>query len=136
MRVKLDEGAFMPTKAHSTDAGLDLRTPKQVVVLPNDSAIIDTGVHIAIPEGYAGILVSKSGLNTNYSMTSTGLIDSGYTGSIRVKIYNHGKHPYLFERGDKVSQLVIIPVMDMLLERVDELEATPRGNNGFGSSGR
>lgn len=136
MRVKLDNGAYMPTKAYRDDAGLDLRARERTVIMPNSSEVFDTGVHIAIPEGCCGVLVSKSGLNTNFSMTSTGLIDSGYTGSIRIRVYNFGKHPYMFERGDKISQLVIVRHLDEKLEQVDELEDTPRGDKGFGSSGK
>ena len=137
MKVKLDEGAYLPTKAHKADAGLDLRAREQKVILPHSSEVFDTGVHIAIPEGYVGILASKSGLNNNFSLTTEGVIDSGYTGSIRVKVYNFGNHPYMFEKGDKITQLMIIKLHDDdSLEEVDELEDTPRGNNGFGSSGR
>lgn len=135
MRVQLDEGAFAPERAHETDAGLDLRTPERVVCRAHDSVIIDTGVHVELPHGYAGKLCSKSGLNVKDDITSTGLIDEGYTGSIKVKLYNHGGKMKIFERGDKVSQLVVVPVEYVGIEIVDAIEGGERGDNGFGSTG-
>ena len=136
VKVMLDPGAYMPERAHEDDAGFDIRTPAAFVVYPGGYAVIDTGVHVEIPKGYAGVLKSKSGLNVRYGITNTGLIDCGYTGSIRVKLYNHGIDPVRFEVGDKVSQLVILPVFLPDLVRVDALGETERGNNGFGSTGR
>lgn len=136
MKVMLDPGAFMPERAHYTDAGLDLQTPTNAYCRPMDSVTIDTGVHIQLPPGRAGLLVAKSGLNVNFDILSTGLIDEGYTGSIKVKLYNHSREPYSFKRGDKISQLVVIPVDYVECEQVDALDSSERGENGFGSSGR
>lgn len=136
MKIKLDEWGIMPTRAHSTDAGLDIKAPEKQIVPARGSAIFNTGVHVAIPSGAAGLLVSKSGLNVKNDIISTGLIDEGYTGEIRVKLYNHSGYDYTVERGDKISQLVVIPVIKELLEPVEMLEETERGNNGFGSSGK
>lgn len=132
----LGNGAYMPSRGHNTDAGLDLRTPKAVTVPAYGSAIVDTGVHVALPSGCAGLLVSKSGLNVRHDTTSTGLIDEGYTGSIVVKLYNHGGGDYQLEAGDKITQLVVIPVVRESLEQVSVFNATERGDNGFGSTGR
>lgn len=136
MEIMLDDGAYMPSRGHSTDAGLDLRTPKAVTVPAYGSATIDTGVHVALPHGCAGLLVSKSGLNVRHDITSTGLIDEEYTGSIVVKLYNHGGEDYEFEAGDKITQLVVIPVVCESLEQVSAFNETERGDNGFGSTGR
>ena len=136
MKVKLEPGAKMPTRAHDSDAGYDLYAMETQIVSAKESAVFDTGVHIALPEGTAGLLVSKSGMNVKHDITSTGLIDAGYTGSIKVKLYNHGGYDYRVEAGDKISQLVIIPIRTPTLELVDELEHTERGDGGFGSSGR
>lgn len=136
MKIKLDNGAYMPIRAHDTDAGLDLRSPIFVVVPARGSATIDTGVHIELPQSTTGFLKSKSGLNVNHGLTSEGVIDVGYTGSIRVKLYNFSDKDYEVKKGDKISQLVILPVMFPILELVSELEDTERGDNGFGSSGR
>ena len=135
MRIKLDENAYEPIRAHDTDAGLDLLSPQRYVLRDNSSVIIDTGVHVQLPKGCAGMLVSKSGLNTNHNITSTGLIDEGYTGSIKVKLYNHGGGNYIINKGDKISQLVVVPVRYEPIEIVDEIEGLERGDNGFGSTG-
>lgn len=136
MKIVLDENAIMPTRAHSTDAGLDLYSPKEFVVKAHNSATVDTGVHVEIPEGYAGFLKSKSGLNVRWSIQSDGVIDTGYTGSIVVKLYNHANVPYVFKKGDKITQLVLMKIGLPELEVVDSLEETERGDKGFGSSGR
>ena len=136
MKIKLDEGAYPLERAHPTDAGLDIRTPVDKLVKPKQSATIHTGVHIQLPPGTAGLIVSKSGLNVFDSVTSTGLIDEGYTGEIVVKLYNHDTAHYkLISRGDKISQLVVIPVVYEDVEIVDEIAGGPRGDNGFGSTG-
>ena len=137
METILDTGARIPSRAHEFDAGYDLYSREEMVVPANGSAIFDTGVHMAIPKGMAGILVSKSGLNIKSDITSTGLIDSGYAGAIKVKLYNHGDKPYMVCAGDKISQIVIVPVFTPSLEIVNEFsEKGERGDNGFGSSGR
>lgn len=136
MKVKLDKGAYMPTRAHEMDAGLDLYATRNDIVHPHGSCIFDTGVHIEIPAGYVGMVKSKSGLNVKEGITSEGVIDAGYTGSIVVKLYNHGNGIARIEKGQKISQLVILPIITPELELVDELEDTERGDNGFGSTGK
>ena len=136
MKVKLDKGAYMPTRAHDTDAGLDLYAKRGRLVRAGKSAVFDTGVHIELPPNTAGMIKSKSGLNVKHGLTSEGVIDVGYTGSIAVKLYNHSKNDYIVRRGDKISQLCIIPVLLPELELVEDLEETERGDKGFGSSGR
>lgn len=136
MKVMLDEGAYMPTRAHSTDAGLDLYSPVDVMIMPRANAVIDTGVHVELPPGSAGFLKSKSGLNVKHGILGEGVIDAGYTGSVRVKLYNHSGERYYIQRGDKITQLVILPVILPDLEQVEMLEDTDRGANGFGSTGR
>lgn len=141
MRIVLDKEALMPTRAHETDAGLDIYTPIDVVchsklIFWKSYAVIDTGVHVEIPEGHVGFLKSKSGLNVKHGLTGEGVIDAGYTGSIVVKLYNHSWKWHRFKKGDKIIQLVILPIITPQPVLVDELESTERGNNGFGSSGR
>lgn len=136
MNITLDPGAYVPVRAHATDAGLDLKSPKLVYIPPYSSVVIDTGVHVEIPEGYAGMLKSKSGLNIKHDITSDGVVDCGYTGSIQVKLYNHGSHGYEVKNGDKITQLVLTPIINPVIELVDELMSTERGSKGFGSSGR
>lgn len=136
MKVMLDEGAIMPTRAYATDAGLDLYSPVSVGIPPRWSKTIDTGVHIELPKNTVGMVKSKSGLNVKHGIQSEGVIDVGYTGSIRVKLYNHSESWYSVNRGDKISQLVIIPILTPDLELVDALDETERGTGGFGSTGR
>ena len=137
MKIKLDEGAYAPTRAHSTDAGLDLYARDNKIVPAYGSAIFHTGVHVKLPKGTAGVVISKSGLNVNYGITSTGLIDEGYDGSITVKLYNNTHRGYYVAKGDKISQLMIVPVLYEPVEIVDDLEQeSERGSNGFGSTGR
>ena len=137
MRVFLDESAYAPCRAHSTDAGIDLRSTYYSRTIPaHGSCVFDTGVHVELPKNCAGLIVSKSGLNIYHNITSEGLIDEGYTGSIMVKLYNHGDEDYEVKAGDKISQLVIIPVVYTSVEIVGSFEDTVRGNDGFGSSGR
>lgn len=136
IKVVLDKGAILPTRAHESDAGYDLYTREMLIVKPKNTKTIDTGVHVQIPEGYVGFLKSKSGLNVYNSILSEGVIDSGYTGSIRVKLYNHGEVPALINAGDKISQLVLLPIITPDLEVVDALEDTERGDGGFGSTGK
>ena len=136
MKIKLDPGALPPTRAHPTDAGLDLRAPYNTSVPPFGSVVIDTGVHVQLPEGTAGMLKSRSGLNVRHGITSEGVIDVGYTGSIRVKLYNHTPTAYCVKTGDRISQLVIVPILPLTTEIVEELDDAPRGENGFGSTGR
>lgn len=136
MKVKLDPGCYLPERAHELDAGYDLRSPITAVIPPYSSAVINTGVHIEIPAQHVGMLKSKSGLNVKHDLTSEGVVDAGYTGSIQVKLYNHGQHTYTVHKGDKVSQLVVMPIITPALELVEALDETERGENGFGSSGR
>ena len=135
MKVMLDRGAYMPTRAHKTDAGADLRTPIDIEVPAKGEAVVDTGVHIELPPNTVGMLKSKSGLNVKWSIVSEGVIDEGYTGSIKVKLYNHSNYTVMFGRGEKITQLVVMPVEYPDFEQVDTLNPTPRGDGGFGSTG-
>lgn len=136
MKIMLDKDAKMPTRAFPTDAGLDLYSREAQTILPGSSAVFDTGVHIELPPNTMGLIASKSGLNIKWGLTSDGIIDFNYSGSIKVKLYNHSRCRYVVRPGDKISQLIIVPIIIPELERVKELEVKGRGNNGFGSSGR
>lgn len=137
MKIKyfLEDGAFAPEKAHKSDAGFDIKTPKFFIVDAHASVLIDTGIHVAIPEGYVGMLKSKSGLNVKHGIVSEGVIDAGYEGSICVKLYNHSDFPKAFEEGNKITQIVFIPIPDVEMEAGMEFVGTERGANGFGSTG-
>lgn len=135
MKLTLDPGAYMPTRAHAADAGLDLYAKERVVIPAQGNAIVNTGVHVSLPEHTVGMLKSKSGLNMKNNILGEGVIDEGYTGPIIAKLYNHGHEDVVLERGMKVIQLVVLPVLTPNLELTDSLEDTDRGNGGFGSTG-
>lgn len=136
IKVILDEGAKMPTRAHDTDAGLDIYARETQIIPARDSAKFDTGVHIEIPAGYVGFLKSKSGLNVKHGITSEGVIDAGYTGAIVAKLYNNSGYDYTVNVGDKITQLVLLPIITPDLEEAESFDETERGTNGFGSSGK
>lgn len=137
MNIYVENGAYVPERAHKTDAGLDIKSRETRLVKAHRGALFYTGLHVQLPHETAGLLVSKSGLNVKHGITSTGLIDEGYTGEIMVKLYNNSDTDYLVHAGDKISQLVVIPVLYVDINLTDSLdENTERGNKGFGSSGR
>lgn len=134
--VQLDKDAYMPERAHSTDAGADIRTPFACTVGSNASVIIRTGVHVQLPPNTVGLLKSKSGLNIWHGIVTEGVIDEGYSGEIVVKVYNHSNTPYRFERGDKITQLLIMPVHYPTFNQVSLIQGGERGDSGHGSTGR
>lgn len=136
MKIALDKGAEMPTRAHPLDAGLDLYSMENAYIRCNRSRTFDTGTHVQIPEGYVGFIKSRSGLMVNHGITTDGTIDAHYTGHIKVCLFNHGGSKYEVKAGDKIAQLVILPCLLPELELVDSLEETDRGDCGFGSTGK
>lgn len=134
MKIAVDIGADIPIRAHKTDAGLDLFATKGGVIFPFSRKSFDTGVHVAIPEGHVGLLTSKSGLMLK-GITSRGTIDCGYTGSIRAVLFNHSWKFVRIKPHQKISQLVILPIITPELDFVESLEDTDRGSGGFGSTG-
>ena len=136
MKVTLDEGAFMPVRAHETDAGLDLFSREDKVIPAKGAAIFDTGVHVELLAGYVGFIKSKSGLNMKHGIQSEGVIDAGYTGAIITKLYNHSDVDYFVKRGDKITQMVVLPIATPTPVLVEKLDDTERGSGGFGSTGK
>lgn len=136
LRVSLDEGAFPPVRSHDADAGIDLRAMEGTVVPAHGSEVVRTGTHVEVPRGFAGLLVSRSGLNVRRGVTTTGLVDSGYTGEVVVRMHNDSDRDYLVGPGDRVTQLVVIPCVTGPVTVVDEIEGGERGDAGFGSTGR
>lgn len=137
MKIKLDKHAFLPERAHPNDAGLDLRSPAKFLIGPHSYCSVPTGVHVELPEGTAGLVKSRSGLMVRHGIVTDGLIDEGYRGEIVVWLCNTGGLAYLVERGDKIAQLVVVPVRCEPIEITAELDMdTDRGTDGFGSTGR
>ena len=134
---RLRPDAEIPSQAYEGDAGLDLAACEPAVLEPGERAIVPTGVAVEIPKGYAGFIQPRSGLAARHGIgivNSPGLIDSGYRGEIRVVLLNTGREPFSVEAGMRVAQLVIAPVASVRLVEVDELAASERGTQGFGSS--
>lgn len=137
MKIKftLDPGAYTPEKAHDISVGYDLRTIDDATVGSRygttDGVIFDTGVHIEIPKGYAGYVYSKGSLNVRYGIICpTDIIDSNYTGSIKVKLYNLHPDSYKICKGDKIARLIIQPIVDMELVPAESLKEMESGVNG------
>lgn len=138
LKFKLDaeKGAFLPVRAHATDAGADILTPCSFLLPAWSSATIYTGVHVELPPETVGMLKSKSGLNIFHDIVGEGVIDEGFTNEIVVKLYNLSDEPYQFERGDKIIQLVVMQVYYPTIKQVDEISGGERGDAGYGSTGR
>jgi dUTP pyrophosphatase len=136
--VRLRDGATLPARAYAGDAGLDLTTCERVELAPGERAVVPTGIAVAIPEGYAGFVQPRSGLAAREGITivnAPGLIDSGYRGEIRVILLNtDGSETFVAEPGERIAQLVVLPVPGFELVEVSELPASERGARGFGSS--
>ena len=135
----LDPGVSPPVAAHEGDAGLDLQARREAVLLPGERAAIPTGIAIAIPSGYAGLVLPRSGHARTSGIglvNSPGLIDSGYRGEIEVLLINHGHEAVTFQPGDRIAQLVIIAVPAIDWVPTESLPESDRGQAGFGSTGR
>lgn len=136
----LDDGLAMPRRRHDGDAGIDLSSRVDFVLKPGERATIPTGIAAAIPRGFAGLVLPRSGLAARHGIAlvnSPGLIDSGYRGEIAVVMINTDKRePFHIKRGDRIAQLVIQRVEEAALVRVEQLDQTARGDGGFGSTGR
>jgi dUTP diphosphatase len=136
--LRLREEAVVPERAYTGDAGLDLSTCERVELPPGERMVASTGLAVAIPEGYAGFVQPRSGLAARSGVAvvnSPGLIDSGYRGEIRVVLLNTDRErTFVAEPGDRIAQLIIMPVPELAIREVDELPASERGVRGFGSS--
>ena len=136
MRVRA--GARVPERAYAGDAGLDLAACERVQLGPGERALVPTGLAVAIPEGYAGFVQPRSGLAARDGIAvvnSPGLIDSGYRGEIQVVLLNTDREQtFTAEPGERIAQLVVLPVPDVSVREVDELQPSERGVRGFGSS--
>jgi dUTP pyrophosphatase len=134
----LRAGATLPERAYAGDAGLDLAACERVELGPGERSVVRTGVAVAIPEGFAGFVQPRSGLAARHGVAvvnSPGLIDSGYRGEVRVVLLNTDRErTFVAEAGERIAQLVVLPVADVDVLEVDELPESERGVRGFGSS--
>ena len=136
---RLDPEVPLPRYARPEDAGLDLFAADSVVMAPGARALVRTGLAVAIPPGYAGLVLPRSGLALRHGVTvlnSPGLIDAGYRGEVKVLLVNQDRDASVtVERGERIAQLVVQAVASVELVEVDELSASERGGGGFGSTG-
>ena len=136
--VRLDPGLPLPVYARPGDAGLDLRAAERARLGPGERRLVPAGLAVAIPEGHAGFVLPRSGLAMQKGVTvlnAPGLIDSGYRGELKVLLVNHGAAAVDIERGERIAQLVILPVASARLVEVTRLPESARGEGGFGSTG-
>ena len=136
--TKVRTEARLPERAYTGDAGLDLAACKPLSLAPGERAVVPTGLAVAIPEGYAGFVQPRSGLAARHGIAivnAPGLIDSGYRGEIQVVLLNTDREEtFTAEPGERIAQLVVLPVPEVALREVDELSDSERGVRGFGSS--
>ncbi len=137
---RLHPDAVLPVRAHAWDAGLDLVAVDTVHLEPGARGVVATGLAVAIPPGWAGLVVPRSGLARRHGITLTnspGLIDAGYRGEVQILVINHDRAPQTISAGERVAQLVIVPVAVAEPVEVDELpDSDGRAGGGFGSTGR
>jgi dUTP pyrophosphatase len=136
----LRAGAVIPARAYAGDAGLDLAACERVELAPGSRALVPTGLAVAIPEGYMGLVTPRSGLATRHGLSivnAPGIVDAGYRGELCVNLLNTDAHePFVVEPGMRIAQLILSPVPEVDLVEVDELPESERAVRGFGSSGR
>lgn len=137
---RLPHGAGLPLPAYATSgaAGMDVVSAEDVTLAPAARHAVATGLALAIPEGYEIQVRPRSGLALKHGITvpnTPGTIDSDYRGELKVILINHGAEPFVIQRGDRVAQLVLAPVVQAAWDEVEELDATERGAGGFGSTG-
>ena len=128
----------IPTRAHIGDAAVDLQTRSEITLEPGERAAVPTGIAVAIPEGYAGLVLPRSGHALRQGVgvvNAPGLIDSGYRGEISVLLINHGQNPVTFQLGDRIAQLSVVEVPTVEWIEAEDLDETSRGAGGFGSTG-
>ena len=138
---KLDDRAIMPTYATSSSAGADLYalSDGDIVIESGKTVLVHTGIAMAIPEGFVGLVFARSGLATKMGLApanKVGVIDSDYRGEIMVPIYNQSDKDAVIESGERIAQLALIPYLTANFEETDTLDETDRGESGFGSTGR
>lgn len=135
----LHEDAKMPYRANEGDAGLDIHSVEKKTIQPSDTALIRTGIQMALPKGTEAQIRPRSGLALNHSITvlnSPGTIDEGYRGEVKIILINHGKEDFVIEKGMRIAQMVIAPVLQVTVKQTENLTNTDRGEGGFGSSGK
>ena len=133
---RLVPGAILPTRAHPHDAGLDLYALADVTLKPGDGSLVKTGIAVAVPEGHVGLIADRSSLAKRGLKTAGGVIDAGYRGELGILLWNISGQVQQLKKGERLAQLLIVPVATPAVRETDNLGSTARGDGGFGSTGR
>lgn len=139
MKIKVLNPNCIPERKHAWDAGLDVKASDTVTIKPGENCQIGLGICVQIPEGYVGLMCPRSSIGVNTMLRpsiSVGVIDAGYTGEVHQPYTNIGTEPITLYEGERIGQLVVVPIITPELEFVDELESTERGDGAFGSTGK
>lgn len=139
MKIKVLNNNCIPERKHDWDAGLDIKAAETVTIKPGENRQIGLGVCVQIPQGYVGLMCPRSSIGVKTMLRpsiSVGVIDAGYTGEVHQPYTNIGDEPITLQEGERIGQLVVVPIFDYDLEFVDELEPTERGDGAFGSTGK
>jgi dUTP pyrophosphatase len=133
---RISPEARLPLFSHKGDAGMDLFSVVDDVIQAGEVKPVPTGIQMAIPEGYVGLIWDKSGISLRAVHRLAGVVDAGYRGEVRVVMANLGKEPFSIKKGMKIAQMLIQPVETVDIVEADELDETSRGQGGFGSTGQ
>ncbi|MBA2338375.1 MAG: dUTP diphosphatase [Acidimicrobiia bacterium] len=136
--LRLDPALPLPRQTHPGDAGVDLHARHSATLAPGERTLIPTGIAVAIPEGHVGLVCPRSGLAMRHGISvvnAPGVVDAGYRGELQVIAVNLGDETVTLRRGDRIAQLVVVPLANLGFDEVTELPASTRGEDGFGSSG-
>lgn len=134
--VKTSAEAVLPTRAHPNDAGLDLYNLEDILLEPGSGKVAKTGIALALPVGHVGLVADRSSLGKRGIKTAGGVIDEGYRGEIHIVLWNISKESVHLKKGERIAQLLILPVATPAVLEVETLDETARGQKGFGSSGK
>ena len=132
---KLNPEAIIPSYAHEGDAGMDIYSCEDFILLPNERHLFSTGISIELPEGYVALVWDKSGVANKGIKSMGGVIEHTYRGEYKIILYNTGKEPYEVKKFQKIAQILIQPIMTASVQEVNELSETKRGDGAFGSTG-
>ncbi len=133
---KLEADAIIPSYAHPGDIGMDLYSREEFIIEPNTSHLFDIGVAMEFEEGYGAIVMDKGSVSKQGVHTMGGVFDAGYRGTYLIHLFNHGTAPFVVSKGQKIAQIVVLPVQIPTLTEVDELSESARGEGAFGSTGK
>ena len=134
--LRLNEDAVLPTRAHPDDAGMDLYNLEDILLPPGEGKVAKTGIALALSPGFVGLVADRSSLAKRGVKTAGGVIDAGYRGEIHIVLWNISKNEIQLKRGERIAQILILPIATPAVREVTSLDETPRGSKGFGSTGK